>query len=121
MAIPRVSEAARKARVESVVAQLVAEELAEQEGLRTIDDIENQMIAIGDAVAREYGGAVLRHCLQAAPQPPPCPQCGHASEFAGTHRRSLVTRRGPVPTSEPKYRCPKCRQHFFPSVGSVGN
>lgn len=121
MAFTRVSEATRKAEIQAVVAAWAAEELAEQGALLTMDDIENRMIEIGDAVAREYGATVLRHRLQAASQPPPCPQCGHASEFAGEHRRPLVSRRGQVPTSEPKYRCPKCRRHFFPSVGGVGD
>jgi hypothetical protein len=33
----------------------------------------------------------------------------------------LITRRGELPLTEAKYRCPKCRRHFFPSDQSVGS
>jgi len=114
--------AARKARVQAVVAEMLAMELAEDgdDSHETIDDIENGMVAIGDAVAREFGIQKLaRRMLQSVP-PPPCPQCGHASEDRGLHRRALITRRGEVPITETKCYCPKCRRNFFPQSAVLG-
>jgi hypothetical protein len=114
--------AARKARIQAVVAEMLAEEAAwGWDALDTnINDIENSMCEIGDAVAREYATLQLAKRM---PQsvPPPCPTCGHASESRGQHERSLLTRRGEVPISEAKCYCPKCRRNFFPSVGNSGD
>lgn len=114
---------ARKEQVQAVVAEMLAAELAEggDDSHEDINDIEDAMVEIGDAVAREYGALKLARRTRRPEQPPPCPRCGAASEDAGTHQRHLITRRGEVPIREAKYRCPKCRRHFFPSVGSLGD
>jgi transposase len=110
-------------RVKSLVAALLAEE--EAEGLEgrpeNINDIENAMVRIGDMVAREVGIVkVGRHTAQ-LPERPPCPKCGHAGVHLGTRTRDLITRRGEIPLTEAKYRCPKCRRHFFPSDRRAGD
>ena len=107
------SEKVRKERVQALVAELIAEE--KESGPRTIDDIENDMVRIGDMVAREFGVQTLAHLTSHPPEHAPCPECGHAGEHVGPHTRELITRRGEVPLTEAKYRCPKCRRHFFPS------
>lgn len=114
---------ARKARVQAVVAEMLALELAEggDDSHEDINDIEDGMVAIGDAVAREYAVQKLARRMPQSIPPPPCPQCGHASEDRGLHRRGLITRRGEVPIAEAKCYCPKCRRTFFPSVGSSGD
>jgi hypothetical protein len=114
---------AKKERLQAVVAEMLAAEEAEgwDDSEENIDDIENAMIEIGDAVAREFGRRKLERRLREPPQPPPCPKCGHASECTGQHERRLLTRRGEVPTCEPKYYCPKCRRNFFPSVEGLGS
>jgi hypothetical protein len=115
--------AARKARIQAVTAEMLAEEAArgwdELDG--DINDIENAMCEIGDAVAREYAALKLAKRMPQSVPPPPCPTCGHASESRGQHERSLLTRRGVVPISEAKCYCPKCRRSFFPSVGNSGD
>lgn len=114
---------AKKERLQAVVAEMLAAEEAEgwDDSDENITDIENAMIEIGDAVAREFGKRKLERRLREPFQPPPCPECGHASECRGQRERPLLTRRGEVATCEPKYYCPKCRRNFFPSVDSVGN
>ena len=109
-------------RVQALVAELLAEEAAtDLEGRReNINDIEDAMVRIGDMVAREFGVRKLQTYTEQPPEHPPCPDCGHAGERAGEQTRQLITRRGEVPLTEAKYRCPKCRRHFFPSDRRVG-
>jgi transposase-like protein len=104
------------------IRELVAEVLAEEEEgtLGNINDIEDAMIRVGDQVARELGVQALARQTSPAPEHPPCPQCGHAGEHVGPHTRELMTRRGQVSLTEAKYRCPKCRRHFFPSDQRAG-
>ena len=105
--------------VEDRVKTLVAELLAEEERLdgqsENINDIEEAMVRIGDLVAREFGTQKLARLTCQIPSDPQCPDCGHAGEHQGERTRELITRRGEVPLTEAKYRCPKCRRLFFPS------
>jgi hypothetical protein len=114
---------ARKERVQAVVAEMLAMELGEDgdDSHETIDDIENGMVAIGDAVAREYALQKLARRMPPLASPPPCPECGQASEDRGPRRREIITRRGKVSITETKCYCPQCRRNFFPSDGRVGN
>lgn len=112
--------------VEERVKTLVAEILAEEEargldgGPKNINDIEDEMVRIGDMVAREFGKRVLARHTSRACDNPQCPHCGSAGEHLGEQTRELITSRGFVPVTEAKCRCPKCRRHFFPSDHSAG-
>lgn len=109
---------ARNKAIEERVKTLVAELLAEEEAtdrLENINDIEDAMVRIGDMVAREFGAQKLAVRTSQIPKDPQCPDCGHAGEHLGEQTRDLITRRGEVPLTEAKYRCPKCRRLFFPS------
>ena len=112
-------------RVQAFVAAVLAMEQAEEgeAGEERIDDIEDAMVELGDAVAREFARVKLasRTPSPAAGEPPPgCPHCGQPGQYAGDRERRILTRRGEVPLSEPKYRCRSCRRHFFPSVERTG-
>ena len=116
---------ARNKWIEERVKVLVAELLAEEETQgatkeENINDIEEAMVRIGDMVAREFGVQKLAAHMSRPPEDPPCPHCGHAGEHQGERTRKAITRRGEVPLTEAKYRCPKCRRHFFPSDHRVG-
>lgn len=123
MATSEARLAARQARVQALVAEMLALELAEggDESDENINDIEDGMVALGDAVAREYAAQKLGRRLPQSAPPPRCPRCGHASENRGLRPRKLITRRGQVPITEMKCYCPQCRRNFFPSVGCSGN
>jgi len=117
------SNKAREERVKALVAAILAEEEAEGCDWRheNINDIENAMVRIGDMVAREFGVQKLaRHTSQVC-EHPQCPKCGETGEFIEEKARDLITRRGEVPVTEAKYRCPKCRRHFFPSDQRAGD
>lgn len=109
--------------IEEVVAAIVAME-AEAGGdaweRETIDDIENEMVRIGNLVAQEIGRRKLaRHLAEVKDDR--CPTCGNSGTSAGTRDRELVTRRGKIAVSEAKYHCRQCRRDFFPSNGTLGD
>lgn len=112
---------AKNKAIEERVKTLVAELLAEEESLgldgerKNIDDIEDEMIRIGDMVAREFGMRSLARHTGGSCENPQCPHCGSPGEHLGEQTRELITSRGLVPVTEAKCRCPKCRRHFFPS------
>lgn len=122
-----VSNKAVEERVNALVAELLADEEADgfDDQHENIDDIENEMVRIGDMVAREFGRRKLARHTGQAPEHPPCPHCGRAGERRGERRgertRDLITRRGEIPLTEAKYRCPQCRRHFFPSDRCAGD
>ena len=109
-------------RVKALVAALLADE--EEDGLNTkdenINDIEDGMVRIGDMVAREFGLRKLATHMSRPSTDPQCPDCGHVGEHQGERTRNVITRRGEVPLTEAKYRCPKCRRLFFPSDHRIG-
>lgn len=109
-------------RIRALVAELLAEEEGQaEEGRREdINDIEEAMIEISNRVACELGVQKLARHMSQPPEHPPCPDCGQPGQLAGKHSRRLISRRGAVPLTETKYRCPKCRRHFFPSDGGLG-
>ncbi len=116
---------ARNKAVEERVKTLVAELLAEEKRMErsggpaeNINDIEDAMVRIGDMVAQEFGLQKLAEHTDSTVDPQ-CPECGHEGVHVGDRSRELLTRRGPVPLTEAKYRCPKCRRHFFPSDESA--
>ncbi len=119
----KISKEERAARIKELVAAILTEE--EAEGLdvehETIDDIENAMIRIGDAVAREVGVQKLAHHTGEASGPHSCPHCGQAGVYVKRRPRELITSRGQVPLTEAKYYCRKCRRAFFPSDDPVGD
>jgi hypothetical protein len=110
-----ISKAMRE-RVQAFVAAVLAEE--EGAGGERIDEIEDLMVELGDAVAQEIGSQKLTALPRAAPVC--CPDCGEPGQYAGERERQLLTRRGEVPLKEAKYRCRCCRRHFFPSVDGTG-
>ena len=109
-------------RVKALVAELLADE--EAEGLsaegENINDIEDGMVRIGDMVAREFGVRKLAAHMSRPLKDPQCPDCGRVGEPQGERTRNAITRRGEVPLTEAKYRCPKCRRLFFPSDHRTG-
>jgi len=107
-------------RVKTLVAELLAEEKRLDGQQENINDIEDAMVRIGDMVAREFGLQKLAAHMSQTCNDPRCPNCGCLGEHQGEQTRDLITRRGEVPLTEAKYRCPKCRRLFFPPDCSAG-
>ena len=119
----RISKEEKQERIKALVAAMLAEEAAEgfEAEQETIDDIENAMIRIGDAVAREVGVQKLARHTGDASGPRRCPHCGQAGMRVKRRERELITSRGKVPLTEAKHYCRKCRRNFFPSDGVLGD
>lgn len=119
----RISKEEKDERIKALVAALLAEEEAEgwNTERETIDDIEDAMIRISDAVAREVGVQKLARHTGHASGPRHCSQCGQEGVYLKRHSRELITSRGQVPLSEAKYHCRTCRRNFFPSDGGPGD
>jgi DNA-directed RNA polymerase subunit RPC12/RpoP len=119
----RITKEERDQRIKELVAAMLAEEAARgaDSSCETIDDIEQAMIRISNAVAREVGIQKLEQHTSQASDACACPQCGEAAIYAGRRSRELISSRGNVPVSEAKYRCPACRRDFFPSDSPAGS
>ena len=112
------SQLSLRERLEGRLRELLLEEVAA--GEMTIDEIEDAMVELGDGLAQEFARLLLARQPEARAEHPPCPHCREPGEPAGQRSRELLTRRGPVPYREAKYRCRKCRRHFFPSECAAG-
>jgi hypothetical protein len=112
------SKMLNRERMEMLMREMLAEEVAA--GELSIDDIEQAMVELGDAVAREYARLQLARQTAEPPDDAPCPHCGQPGQKVGQREREILTRRGPVPLCEAKYRCHPCRRHFFPSDRAAG-
>lgn len=104
-----------KRRIEEF-AKALSQELGEvdaSQGTCWLDAIENQSLAISDAVhaalvhEQAANPAVDSECL--------CPKCGRPGRYTRSRQRKLITQRGPTTISEPECYCPACRRAFFPS------
>jgi hypothetical protein len=105
-------------RLEMRMRELLLEDVAA--GEMSIDEVEEAMVELGDAMAREFARLVLERQMERRPERPPCPDCPQPGEPAGERNREITTRRGPVLLREAKYRCCRCRRHFFPSERAAG-
>ena len=106
-------------RVKALVAELLAEEGRSGGEPENINDIEDAMVRIGDMVAREFGMQKLADSYAGiAEGSAVSPVWARGESWRGASPR-LDNSPRPGPLTEAKYRCPKCRRHFFPSDGSV--
>lgn len=109
-----------RARLAAVVREFLAEEglLAPpgQGAPSRFEALEDAAVEVGDALTRE----LLEQELAAEAEVEcHCPTCGTAGLRKQERRRSIQTRRGPVPVTEIECYCRRCRRSFFPSVPSA--
>jgi hypothetical protein len=107
-------------RVEEFARELIAREglSADKPGVALWTVWEEAACDLGDAFAREI---LHQQVLRTAPaeQPHWCPECGAAGLWKKQRKRTIQTRRGVVPITEPECYCKRCRRSFFPSVGGT--
>jgi hypothetical protein len=107
-----------KARIRELAQQLLAEEKATFRKARTLFDLENLVVAVGDELACQLANSDLgERADQVAERPEhACPECGRGCTVA-RDREPLILQgqRGEIEYSEPRCHCPACRRDFFPS------
>lgn len=82
------SNKAREERIKAVVAALPAEEGTKESGRsETIDDLENEMVALGDLVAREFAAQKPARHTNRSDASPACPRCGGTGVLVGRRSR----------------------------------
>ena len=104
-------------RIEGFVRQLVQEEKATLRQARTLLDIEEQAIEIGDEIARRLANADLSERADEAFQQErfACPDCGRESPVEDDPEPLILQgRRGEIEYAEPRCHCRSCRRDFFP-------
>ena len=105
-------------RIREVARQLVAEEKSTFRGARTLLDLENLTVEMGDELVRQLASMDLGERSQevAGESMHDCPDCGRRCPVqADLEPLILQGRRGEIEYSEPRCHCPSCRRDFFPS------
>ncbi len=105
-------------RIRELARQLVSEERVAFRRARTLRELEDLVVEIGDELACQLANADVTEraarVAEAAGQV--CPECGR--ECAVDRAREpliLQGRRGEIEYSEPRCHCRSCRRDFFPS------
>lgn len=106
-------------RIQELAQLLIAEKAGSQEceEVPLFTRLENEAIAIGDAITKELVEQQLALLREQSHQ---CPKCRGDGLHKGDRERVIQTRRGEVKFTEPEFYCPRCRRAFFPSVGNAG-
>ena len=103
----------------AAMAQMLAEEFGDVDeslGVCWLDAVEQQAVALSDALAAELlQQSVARRAVAVEAS---CPTCGQLGQHQGDRERALIGRRGPVTIPEREYYCPCCRKAFFPADAS---
>jgi DNA-directed RNA polymerase subunit RPC12/RpoP len=99
------------AQAEEAIDKLLAGRSEKQE--LQLSDIERLVRAAGWKVMEQFTQELVAEegqreesCL--------CPECGRRARYKGHKGRELVTNTGDVHLERAYYRCPTCRQGFFP-------
>lgn len=104
-------------RVEGFVEQLLTEEKPALRGARTLLEIEELAIKVGDELARQLASGDLseRSCEAADEEQFSCPDCGRICDVEPDLEPLILQgRRGEIEYSEPRCHCRSCRRDFFP-------
>jgi len=105
-------------RVQGFVDELLREEKSSLKKARTLLEIENQAIEIGDELVRQLANSDLAQRAEKVAQQTEhlCPDCGKMRDLeADTEPLILQGKRSEIEYSEPRCHCPSCRRDFFPS------
>jgi len=113
-------------RIQEISVELCREMYGQDEcpplGTR-FSQIEDDAVAVADAIGREVMQNLLAKQAQQVPQTQlPCPDCGGPCERREKDvGQKRLTRRGDVEWPEPEYYCSKCRRSFFPGDRRSGS
>lgn len=110
-------------RVQGFVEQLLREEKSSLKKVRTLLEIENQAIEIGDELVRQLANSDLTQRAEKVAEQTEhdCPDCGKICALeADTEPLILQGKRSEVEYSEPRCHCTRCRRDFFPDGERTG-
>lgn len=104
-------------RVRGFVEELLKEEKTSLRKARTLLEIENLAVEIGDELARRLASGDLAERSEegAAVEQFPCPDCGRRCAVESDLEPLILQgRRGEIEYCEPRCHCRSCRRDFFP-------
>lgn len=90
---------------------------------QTLDEIEERVEEIGQAMEEELERRLLRHKEQPAipaEDHAPCPNCGGWGRYRATEERQLITRHGEHTLARRRYYCRPCGHGFVPLDHQLG-
>lgn len=104
-------------RIRELAQQLVAEEKRTFREAKTLLELENLAVEIGDELGRQLANTDLAERAEEVGREGwhACPDCGRSCAVE-EEREPLILqgRRGEIEYSEPRCHCPACRRAFFP-------
>lgn len=106
-----------RVRVQEFVEQLLREEKSVLRQARTLLEIENLAVEIGDELSRRLAGSDLaeRSAEAVAGERFACPDCGRVCDVERELEPLILQgRRGEIEYCEPRCHCRSCRRDFFP-------
>lgn len=104
-------------RIQEMARQLVAEEKSTFRGARTLLDLENLTVEMGDELVRQLASTDLDERSEevARKSTHACPDCGRQCAVEQDHEPLILQgRRGEIEYAEPRCHCRSCRRDFFP-------
>jgi len=111
----RLAEVARELR-----AELYGEKGYPEWGTKFVE-IEAQVLAIGNDLARQLAAQALEEQASHVPSRAFTTETGEEAHPGGTEQRDVETPAGKVSWNEPQAYLPKSRKAFFPSSSRVGD
>ena len=107
-----------RGRIREIAEQLLAEEKATFRERRTLLDLEELTVEIGDELVRQLANTDLAERAErtAAQETFACPDCERICVVEADREPLILEgRRGKIEYSEPRCHCRSCRRDFFPS------
>jgi uncharacterized protein with PIN domain len=117
--MPEAKEALRQHLVAAAVTAMntvLTDEVLEQlqRGQICLTTIEEQVLAMRQAVSETITQQMLSQSAQGQPEAVLCPGCGERMRNKGDKTRQLVTRTGTSTVTRTYYYCRHCKQGHFP-------
>lgn len=104
-------------RIQEMARQLVTEEKSTFRGARTLRDLEDLAVEVGDELVRQLANSDLAERAEETAREfeHACPDCARMCAVERDREPLILQgRRGEIAYSEPRCHCRSCRRDFFP-------